>query len=113
MYEYRCSLNRVIDGDTLDLDVDLGFNIITKVRVRLLEVDTFELRDPDKSLRRKAEMEKLYAENILKDQKKLILRSQKTGKYGRWLGEIILESSNQSFNQIMAIYHETIKNYVT
>ena len=49
MYEYRCKLRRVVDGDTVDIDIDLGFDIwLTNQRVRLYGVDTPESRTRDK-----------------------------------------------------------------
>lgn len=43
MYTYRCTINRVVDGDTIDITIDLGFNIMIKERVRLEGVDTPEV----------------------------------------------------------------------
>ena len=49
MYEYRCRVNKVLDGDTVDIDLDLGFNIIlSSQRVRMAGVDTPESRTSDK-----------------------------------------------------------------
>ena len=49
MYEYRCKVIRVIDGDTVDVDIDLGFDIIIKgERVRIMGIDTPESRTRDK-----------------------------------------------------------------
>ena len=44
MFEYFCKVTRVVDGDTIDVDVDLGFNIWHKARVRLAGIDTPETR---------------------------------------------------------------------
>ena len=44
MYEYKCKVTRVVDGDTCDVNVDLGFNLFTKDRVRLMGIDTPESR---------------------------------------------------------------------
>ena len=48
-YEYKCKINRIVDGDTVDVDIDLGFNIVlTDERVRIMGIDTPESRTADK-----------------------------------------------------------------
>lgn len=86
MYEYRAIVNKVVDGDTVDFIVDLGFRVGIQIRARLKGVDTpergeegwAEATEKCRSLLQKAEAEKGY----------VILRTQKTGKYGRWIAEI-------------------------
>ena len=102
MYEYRTKIRRIVDGDTVDVDIDLGFGmILSKQRIRLYGIDTPESRTRDKE-------EKFYGElasRFLKDQCKkgscIILRTylDKKGKYGRMLGEIIVDGVN--INQLM------------
>mgnify|MGYP003647432670 CR=1 FL=1 len=48
MFEYYCKVERVVDGDTIDVNIDLGFDVCTKQRVRLLGIDTPESRTFDK-----------------------------------------------------------------
>ena len=49
MYEYKCNIRRVVDGDTVDVDIDLGFNVIlSNQRIRLMGIDTPESRTRDK-----------------------------------------------------------------
>ena len=95
MYEYNCTLVRVIDGDTVDVDIDLGFDTILKnQRIRLAGIDTPESRTSDS-------VEKIYglaAKKFLVEHlalnnpnNKLILRTtmyDAKGKFGRILGEI-------------------------
>lgn len=84
-YYYNCTLVRVIDGDTIDVDIDLGFNIIlAKRRIRLMGIDTPESRT--RNLEEKALG--LKAKDRLKELcgEKLQLLSQGTDKYGRVLG---------------------------
>lgn len=94
MYEYRAKLKRVVDGDTVDFAVDLGFNIYTNIRTRLLGVDTPERGHPDwdmatgkcrKLLRSVADIK---FENEPDEEWWVNIRTSKTGKYGRWLAEI-------------------------
>lgn len=94
-YEYNCIINKVVDGDTVDVDIDLGFNImLTNERVRIMGIDTPESRTSD-------EVEKIFglaAKERLKSLlgKKAILKTQVDrdgddlkGKFGRILGDFI------------------------
>ena len=47
MYEYKCKVKRVVDGDTVDIVLNLGFNVLHAVRVRLAGIDTLECRTRD------------------------------------------------------------------
>ena len=94
MYEYRAKLKRVVDGDTVDFIVDLGFNIQTKIRSRLLGVNTPERGHPDW---KKATTECARLLSVVANTKGsefasaehwVTIRTSKTGKYGRWLVEI-------------------------
>ena len=87
--EYQCELIRVVDGDTIDCYIDLGFNIKIKNRVRYMGIDTWESRTRDleekaKGLLAKARNKELLEQGIFK------LKSFGTGKYGRVLGEIFV-----------------------
>lgn len=89
MYQYSAILVRVVDGDTFDADVDLGFHVFVRLRFRLLDVDTPERGQPGFS----EATSKLR--NLLVDEAKpgehggsFVVESKKTGKYGRWLAKI-------------------------
>ena len=90
---YHATVDRVIDGDTLICNVDLGFHCYAKVHVRLLGINTPELNSRDQMERLKAQDAKLFLTNMLKD-KTFVLRSSKTEKFGRWLGEIFIDDLN-------------------
>lgn len=101
MYEYRCKVLRVVDGDTVDVDIDLGFGVwMHKERVRIMGIDTPESRTKDlveKSygLRAKEFMKYLMpigSMQIIKTQK------DKTGKFGRILGDFIIEHKDDNNN---------------
>ena len=86
---YSCKLVRVVDGDTADAMIDLGFNVWVKERIRFYGVDTWESRTRDleekkKGLLAKARNKELLEQGIFK------LKSFGTGKYGRVLGEIFI-----------------------
>lgn len=89
MYEYSATITRVVDGDTVDCTVDLGFNLFKKVRFRILNIDTPETYRP------RNEAEKVHglaatarAEELLLYQT-LLVETGKFGKY-RWLASIVL-----------------------
>ena len=88
--EYQCELIKVVDGDTIDCYIDLGFNMKTKKRVRYMGIDTWESRTRDleekkKGLAAKARNKELLEECVFK------LKSFGTGKFGRVLGEIFVD----------------------
>ena len=93
MYEYNCIIERVVDGDTVDVRVDAGFDIWTKQRVRLLGIDTPETRTRD--LREK----KFGLSSLLRvsrsfclvgSKQSITITKQGRGKYGRYLADFPL-----------------------
>ena len=95
MYEYNATLDRVVDGDTVDALVDLGFDTWKKVRIRLMGIDAWESRTRDLEEKEKGIAAKNRVIEILKQgNNKFILKSHGVGKYGRCLGEIIVEGVN-------------------
>jgi micrococcal nuclease len=87
-YYYKAIVVKVYDGDTITVDVDLGFSVILKgIKVRLSGIDTAELRSKNKEQKAKA----YAARDMLRDlclQKQVFFNSLGLDKYGRWLGEI-------------------------
>ena len=95
MYKYRAKLIKVIDGDTIDANIDLGFNIWTKKRVRFLGINAPETRTRDlvekqAGLARKSRLEALFGAS----NGQFTLKSHGVGKYGRVLGEIFIDEVN-------------------
>jgi micrococcal nuclease len=91
-YTYRCELDRVVDGDTMDLIVDLGFNISHKIRVRLAHFDAPEPRGKT----REAGLEytkkaTIWFERNIREQ--LFVSTQKSGKFGRWIADIFYRNT--------------------
>jgi len=86
-YTYRVKVDRVIDGDTVDVYIDLGFKMTAFKRLRLLELDTEELRDSDPKRREKAAKAKDRIQEILDEADKVFIKTvyDSTGKYGRLL----------------------------
>ena len=107
MYEYRCKIRRVVDGDTVDIDIDLGFGVwLHKERVRIYGIDTPESRTRDKIEKRFGLLAKEFVKQFVKGSS-VILRTQKydaKGKFGRILGDIIVDDKSLSETMIKE-YH--------
>lgn len=106
MFEYPVKVLRVVDGDTVDVDIDLGFGVwLRKQRIRMLGIDTPESRTRDKEEKVYGLAAKAFLKNALK-QGPVILRTVKDGKgkFGRILGEFIVNEIN--INEFMIVnYH--------
>tara|TARA_Y100001972_G_scaffold86044_1_gene105279 strand:- start:8 stop:397 length:390 start_codon:yes stop_codon:yes gene_type:complete len=99
-YIYRGKLERVVDGDTIDALIDVGFDIWIKKRIRYSGIDTWESRTRDleekaKGLEAKARNKELLME-VSSKPGYFRLKSFGVGKYGRVLGEIYIQDSNNN-----------------
>ena len=102
MYEYKVAITRVVDGDTVDGLVDIGFDIHKKIRIRLMGIDTPESRTRDLEEKAKGLASKARLKEILKNNKgKIVLKSHGVGKFGRCLGELFAPEYECSVNQQM------------
>ena len=89
MYEYKVTLDRVVDGDTIDVNVDLGFTVwLSKQRVRLHGLDTWESRTRNLEIKKKGLLAKAFTKQMVEEAEEIILVSFGKGKYGRILAEI-------------------------
>ena len=92
MYEYKCKMVKVVDGDTVDVDIDLGFGVwMRDQRIRLYGIDTPESRTRNLEEKVRGKLSKKYLTDLLKSSKKLVVKTHKgseTGKFGRILGEL-------------------------
>ena len=93
MYTYKARLDRVVDGDTIDAEIDLGFDVKIKKRIRFVGIDTPEsrTRDLEEKARGLASKDRLI--DLLKDGK-FTLESKEVGKYGRVLGVLLVNDLN-------------------
>tara|TARA_Y100000310_G_C20402107_1_gene677915 strand:+ start:73 stop:441 length:369 start_codon:yes stop_codon:yes gene_type:complete len=91
MYTYNIELLRVVDGDTIDAKIDLGFDIWVKKRVRFLGVNTPECRTKDLEEKAKGLAAKDRVKALLEGCKNIQLQSHGVGKYGRCLGELFID----------------------
>ena len=103
MYTYFVSsVDRVVDGDTVDVIIDLGFDLKKKERVRLAGIDTPESRTRDLEEKAMGLEAKDHLTGMLEGADRLIIRTEKDGKYGRMLGWFYKnEESKYSINQTM------------
>ena len=108
MYRYKVYVTRVVDGDTVDVDIDLGFGMIyKKQRVRMMGIDTPESRTRDLEEKFYGKLSKAHLKKIL-DGQEVQLVSHDKGKFGRILGELYIGSSNFSVNQQMIKEHHAV-----
>ena len=99
MYEYRCKVTKVIDGDTVDVDIDLGFDILLRdERVRIMGIDTPESRTRDKVEKKFGLASKARLKELIGGRSGPILKTQinkkgedMRGKFGRILGDFVTE----------------------
>ena len=116
MYEYRCTVVKIIDGDTVDVDIDLGFGIwMHKERIRLIGIDTPESRTRDKEEKKYGLAAKKYLTEMLNDEGGIVLKTKKDaeGKFGRILGELwrTTDNADKSINQYLVDEHHAVQYY--
>ena len=105
---YKCVIQRIVDGDTIDVNIDLGFGIwLYKERVRIAGIDTPEKRTRDK-------VEKIFglaatakAHTLIPEDSHCIIRTRrdKAGKYGRTMGDFVLEDGRLYTNIMIESHH--------
>jgi micrococcal nuclease len=107
MYTYRCTILKVIDGDTVDADVDLGFDIHAKMRFRLAGINAPEMNTPEG----KAAREYLILMMPPESEFTVCTQKDRKEKFGRYLGTF-LGSGSLSINQLMVeAGHAVEKDY--
>ena len=107
---YNCTIQRIVDGDTVDVNIDLGFGIwLYKERIRIAGIDTPEKRTRDK-------VEKIFglaatakAHTLIPEGSNVIIRTHrdKAGKYGRTMGEFIMEDGRY-YTEVMVETHHAV-----
>ena len=105
MYEYYVrKVENVVDGDTIDVLIDLGFDILFQSRVRLAGIDTPESRTKDLAEKALGLESKEYLKKALKDAKSVVIKTEKmdsSEKYGRILGWVYINGDTVSLNDMM------------
>lgn len=103
MYEYKCSVIKVVDGNTVDAYIDLGFNILIKQRIKLYGIITPDLQNTDESIRNKAVAAKARLLELLGKEFICATIMNKRSKAGRILGNVYIEYNDRRIdvNQTM------------
>jgi micrococcal nuclease len=105
MFEYYVKrVTKVVDGDTIDVEIDLGFDISFSSRVRLAGIDTPESRTTDKMEKALGLEAKAYLKHEIEAAKSVVIKTEKmdsSEKYGRILGWVFLDGSTVSLNEKM------------
>jgi len=119
MYEYNCKVTRVVDGDTIDVILDLGFSILHKCRVRLYGIDTPESRTRDKDEKARGKLAAKFLKDSIDKGKTVVLQSKlkdSKGKYGRVLGSVIVDdvdlNEKMILNFLAVRYHGQSKDAI-
>ena len=105
LYAYKAKLDRVVDGDTIDAMIDLGFGVWVKKRIRFMGVDTWECRTRNKEEKKKGLLAKAFTTDMLEaDNGLFTLKSYGVGKYGRVLGKLFIKDHKDSLNDLLKIH---------
>lgn len=112
MHEYKVKIRRIVDGDTVDVDIDLGFDmILSKQRIRLYGIDTPESRTRDKEEKFYGKLSAKFLKEQCKNSSEIFLKTylDKKGKFGRILGELIVDGVN--INKMMIEKYMAVEYY--
>ena len=109
MYEYKAKLERVVDGDTIDATIDLGFDVFVKKRIRFAGINAPESRTRDLKEKAFGLAAKDRVKSILAENPCFTLESTELGKYGRVLGSIVVD--NLDINQAMVAQNLAVKYF--
>ena len=97
MYEYGCEVDRVVDGDTIDVTLDLGFDILFKSRVRLYGIDTPESRTRDLDEKARGKLATKFLQDAINTAEQVVIRTElkdSRGKFGRVLGTVVCDGKD-------------------
>ena len=112
-FSYRVKkVTKVVDGDTIDVTLDMGFDILYQQRVRLFGIDTPESRTRDKVEKKYGLLSKKFLQEQLKNAKKVSIKTYKgdeTGKFGRILGDVFIDG--KSVNSLMCQKGHAVEYY--
>lgn len=92
-YIYKAKVEKVVDGDTIEVTIDVGFHLFTKRRLRLLRVNTAELHAAEAEVRAKANTAKERMAELLTG-RDVLIRTEKSDSFGRFLAEVWLNQLN-------------------
>jgi len=89
MFDYSCVIRKIIDGDTVDVDIDLGFDAwLLNQRIRLYGIDTPESRTRDLEEKKFGLIAKKFVQTFCPVGSTAVIKTKEKGKYGRYLGDL-------------------------
>ena len=98
MYEYSCKVVHIVDGDTVDVDIDLGFGVwLRKQRVRLYGIDTPESRTRNKDEKARGKLASAFLTKAIELADQVVIRTElkdSRGKFGRVLGTVVCDGED-------------------
>lgn len=108
MWTYLAKIERIIDGDTVDVSIDLGFKTYTKQRLRLARIDAPEMFGVKHSSEEyeSGKKAKAYLESLIPPGTMVTIKSEKTGKFGRYIAEIQVDEVNVNDHMVKKGYAE-------
>ena len=112
MYEYNCKVEKIVDGDTIDVVLDLGFDILYKSRIRLYGIDTPESRTRNLDEKVRGKMASAFLRKAIEEGEKVCIQTKlkdSRGKFGRVLGDVVVDGVN--INQSMVDNHHAVKYF--
>jgi len=102
MYKYKATVSHIVDGDTIDIIIDLGFKITTNQRIRLKEIntpETYNVKKTSEEYKKGMLAKEFVQQRLLANNNEIIVETDKeTGKYGRYIGVIWLADNETSLN---------------
>ncbi len=104
MWQYQAVIERVVDGDTIDVRLDLGFDVWTRQRLRLLDIDTPETRGPTRLEGLDAMM---ATERLLPNDTPVVVETEKDDAFGRYLARVITPDGIDVGERLLADGHAT------
>ena len=117
MYTYEIKLDRVIDGDTIDAYIDLGFDVSVKKRIRFMGINTPESRTRDLDEKARGKLAGKYLKDAIDAGNQVVIQTKlkdSKGKFGRVLGDVVVDGKNinqSMINDHMAVaYHGQSKD---
>ena len=97
MYEYGCTVKRVVDGDTIDVILDFGFSVSYSSRVRLFGIDTPESRTRNKDEKARGKLASAFLSKAIEMADQVVIRTElkdSRGKFGRVLGTVVCDGED-------------------
>ena len=98
VHEYQATLVRVIDGDTVELDIDLGFHVHVREKIRLADIDAPEVRTRDPEEKQRGIEARDALEKMLRDKALIVLTAKDRRSFSRWVATIYLDHGEEQIS---------------